>query len=257
MQLSVKLEFLGTGTSQGVPVLGCGCTVCRSDDTRDKRLRTSVLITVNNVRFVIDTGPDFRQQMLRSDNVDCDAVIYTHDHMDHISGLDDIRAINFQQGKNMPLYGAKEVGDSLRRVYFYAFGDRSYPGTPEIQFHEIDNRPFEVQGVKITPIKVQHGAIPVFGYRFGDLTYITDAKQIEESEREKIRGSKVIVVNALRLQEHHSHMNLEQALEFIEDMNPERGYFTHISHLLGTHATVEKELPDNIRLAYDGLIIEA
>ena len=257
MSQSVKLEFLGTGTSQGVPVIGCECSVCTSTDSRDKRLRSSVLVSVADVKIVIDTGPDFRQQMLRSNNVDCDAVLYTHDHMDHVSGLDDIRAINFQQRKNMPLYGSEEVGKSLKRIYFYAFGDNPYPGVPVIQFHEIQNEPFEVQGVKVIPIAVKHGNMPVFGFRFGDMTYITDAKHIDKVEREKIRGSKVIIVNALRKKEHHSHMNLEQALEFMEDMKPDRGYFTHISHLLGTHDAVEAELPIGISLAYDGLILKA
>lgn len=257
MKQPVKLEFLGTGTSQGVPVIGCKCPVCTSEDARDNRLRSSVFVTVNDVKFVIDTGPDFRQQMLRSNNVDCDAVLFTHEHMDHVAGLDDIRAINFLQRKNMPLYGSEGVGNALRRIYFYAFGDNPYPGVPIIQFHEIQNSPFEVHGVKIIPIAVKHGNMPVFGFRFGDLTYITDAKYITDEEKEKIKGSKVIVINALRKKEHHSHMNLEQALEFMEEMRPEQGYFTHISHLLGIHATVEQELPDHIRLAYDGLIIEA
>lgn len=256
MSQSVRLEFLGTGTSQGVPVIGCRCEVCTSTDDRDKRLRSSVLVTMNDVKIIVDTGPDFRQQMLRSDNVDCDAVLYTHDHMDHISGLDDIRAINFQQGKNMPLFGAKTVGDSLKRIYFYAFGDNPYPGVPVIQFNEIQNEPFEVHGVQVIPIALKHGNMPVFGFRFGDMTYITDAKHIDEVEREKIRGSKVVIVNALRKKEHHSHMNLEQALDFMEDVKPELGYFTHISHLLGTHHAVESELPEGVSLAYDGLTVE-
>lgn len=257
MNDTVKLEFLGTGTSQGVPVLGCNCGVCRSDDPKDKRLRSSVLVTVNGVRLVVDTGPDFRQQMLRSNNEDCDAVLFTHEHMDHVAGLDDIRAINFQQRKNMPIFGSKSVGDALKRIYFYAFQDNPYPGAPVIQFNEIENRPFEVNGVKVIPIAVKHANMSVFGFRFGNLTYITDAKVIDDLEKEKIRGSKVIIINALRRKEHHSHMNLEQALEFMDDMKPERGYFTHISHLLGTHESVEQELPANIRLAYDGLIVEA
>lgn len=256
MNQKVQLEFLGTGTSQGVPVLGCSCPVCTSDDPRDQRLRSSVLVSVNGIKIVIDTGPDFRQQMLRSGNVDCDAVLFTHEHMDHVSGLDDIRAINFLQRKNMPLYGSVGVEEALHRIYHYAFTTNPYPGAPIIQFNLIRDEPFEVQGVNVVPIRVKHGRMPVYGFRFGDLTYITDAKYVDEEEREKIRGSKIVVVNALRIKEHHSHMNLDQALEFMQDVKPEQGYFTHISHLLGKHAIIEQELPDNIRLAYDGLIIE-
>lgn len=256
MNQSIKLEFLGTGTSQGVPVIGCTCPVCLSDDPKDDRLRSSVLVSINDIKLVIDTGPDFRQQMLRSGNVDCDAVLFTHEHMDHVAGLDDIRAVNFLQRKNMPLYGSVGVEEALHRIYHYAFAKNPYPGAPIIQFNLIDDKPFEVHGIEVIPIKVKHGRMPVLGFRFGNLTYITDAKEIEDSEKDKIRGSKVVILNALRKKEHHSHMNLEQALEFIEDIKPERGYFTHISHLLGNHALVEQELPDNIHLAYDGLIIE-
>lgn len=256
MNQSIKLEFLGTGTSQGVPVIGCTCPVCLSDDPKDDRLRSSVLVSINDIKLVIDTGPDFRQQMLRSGNVDCDAVLFTHEHMDHVAGLDDIRAVNFLQRKNMPLYGSVGVEEALHRIYHYAFAKNPYPGAPIIQFNLIDDKPFEVYGIEVIPIKVKHGRMPVLGFRFGDLTYITDAKEIEDCDREKIRGSKVVIVNALRKKEHHSHMNLQQALEFMEDIKPERGYFTHISHLLGNHTLVEQELPSNIRLAYDGLIIE-
>jgi phosphoribosyl 1,2-cyclic phosphate phosphodiesterase len=257
MSNSFRLEFLGTGTSQGIPVLGCGCPVCLSDDPRDNRLRSSVIVSVNDKKIVIDTGPDFRQQMLRSNNVDCDAVLFTHEHMDHISGLDDIRAINFIQRKDMPLYGSVGVEEALHRIYHYAFATNPYPGAPIIHFNLIPENAFDVLGTTVVPIKVKHGRMPVLGFRFGDLTYITDAKHIDQDEREKIRGTKVLIVNALRLKEHHSHMNLEQALEMVEDLKPERAYFTHISHLLGNHATVEQELPNHVRLAYDGLIIEA
>ena len=256
MNQTVKLEFLGTGTSQGVPVLGCNCSVCNSNNPKDQRLRSSVLISVNDIKIVVDTGPDFRQQMLRSGNVDCDAVLFTHEHMDHVAGLDDIRAINFLQRKNMPLYGSVGVEEALHRIYHYAFATNPYPGAPIIQFNLIDDTPFDVLGNTVIPIKVKHGRMPVFGFRIGDLTYITDAKLIDEEEREKIRGSKVLVVNALRRKEHHSHMNLEQALELVEDLKPGKAYFTHISHLLGNHQVVEQELPNHVRLAYDGLIIE-
>ncbi|MDB4656112.1 MBL fold metallo-hydrolase [Flavobacteriales bacterium] len=256
MSQSISLEFLGSGTSQGVPVLGCTCSVCISDDARDNRLRSSVIVSVNDKKIVIDTGPDFRQQMLRSNNIDADAVLFTHEHMDHVAGLDDIRAINFLQRKNMPLYGSAGVEESLRRIFHYAFADNPYPGAPVIQFNLIENKPFEVLGIPVIPISVKHGKMPVFGFRFGDLTYITDAKYIDATEKDKIRGSKVLVINALRKKEHHSHLNLDQALELVEDLKPEQAYFTHISHLLGTHKEVEKELPSHINLAYDGLIIE-
>ena len=257
MGQSITLEFLGTGTSQGVPVLGCNCDVCKSDDLRDNRLRSSVIVSVNDQKIVIDTGPDFRQQMLRSNNVDADAVLFTHEHMDHVAGLDDIRAINFVQRKNMLLFGSEGVEESLRRIYHYAFAENPYPGAPVIEFNRIENQPFEILGIPVIPIAVKHGRMPVFGFRFGDLTYITDAKYIDEEEREKIRGTKTLVLNALRKKEHHSHLNLEQALELVEDLKPERAYFTHISHLLGTHEEVEKELPAHVKLAYDGLIIQA
>lgn len=257
MTTAVKLEFLGTGTSQGVPVIGCTCSVCLSADVCDNRLRSSVIVTVNNKKVVVDTGPDFRYQMLRSGIVDIDAVLFTHEHMDHISGLDDIRAINFLQRKNMPLYGSKDVEESLKRIYHYAFSDNPYPGVPIVEFNLIENKPFNLFGFSVMPIRVKHGKMPVFGFRFGDLTYITDAKYIDDEEMEKIKGSKVVVLNALRIKDHHSHLNLEQALELMEKINPEQGYFTHISHLLGKHADVEKQLPSNIKLAYDGLVIGA
>lgn len=256
MSQSIKLEFLGTGTSQGVPVIGCTCPVCTSDDPKDDRLRSSVLVSINDIKLVIDTGPDFRQQMLRSGNVDCDAVLFTHEHMDHVAGLDDIRAVNFLQRKNMPLYGSEGVEEALQRIYHYAFAKNPYPGAPIIEFNLIDDQPFKVHGIEVIPIRVKHGRMPVYAFRIGDLTYITDAKEMEDSEIEKIKGSKVVVINALRKKEHHSHMNLEQALAFMERVQPERGYFTHISHLLGNHAIVEQELPDHIKLAYDGLIVK-
>ncbi len=256
MNQTTRLEFLGTGTSQGVPVIGCGCAVCTSDAKEDNRLRSSALVSMNDTTIVIDTGPDFRYQMLRSGNVDIDAVLYTHEHMDHVAGLDDIRAINFLQRKRMPLYGTSGVGSALQRIFHYAFEKNPYPGAPVIRFHQIKDEPFMVEGVKVVPIKVKHAGMPVLGYRFGDLTYITDAKHIDDEELEKVRGSKIVVLNALRVSEHHSHLNLEQALRLMEILKPEQGYFTHVSHLLGKYDEVEKELPSNIHLAYDGLVVE-
>jgi len=256
MQSSVQLEFLGTGTSQGVPVLGCTCAVCTSNNVCDNRLRSSVLISTNNTKILIDTGPDFRYQMLRSNNVDIDAVLYTHEHIDHVAGMDDVRAINFLQKKNLPLYGSADVEESLKRIFHYAFAKHLYPGAPRVNFNLIENKPFQIAGTEVIPILVKHGKMPVFGFRFGDLTYITDAKQISNKELDKVRGSKILIINALRISEHHSHFNLEQALEVMKKINPEQGYFTHISHLLGKHSEVEKQLPSHIHLAYDGLILK-
>ena len=188
MEQTVRLEFLGTGTSQGVPVVGCRCEVCISDDKRDNRLRSSVIVSIDDIKIIIDTGPDFRYQMLRSGNVDADAVLFTHEHMDHVSGLDDIRAINFLQHKNMPLYGSEGVEESLRRIYHYAFTDNPYPGVPVVQFNLIRNEPFDICGIPVIPIRVKHGKMPVFGFRFGDLTYITDAKYIDDEELKKVKG---------------------------------------------------------------------
>ena len=227
-----------------------------SDDTRDNRLRSSVLISTNGVDILIDTGPDFRQQMLRSEKESVDAVLYTHEHMDHVAGLDDIRAINFLHRKNMPLYCSEGVEEALKRIYHYAFSENKYPGAPVVNIVPISNEPFEVHGVNVTPIKVKHGGMPVYGFRFGDLTYITDAKYIDDVELEKVKGSKVVVLNALRKTEHHSHLNLDQAMELMHKLKPEAGYFTHISHLLGTQTEVETELPDNLHLAHDGLVVE-
>ena len=256
MAINVALEFLGTGTSQGVPVIGCRCAVCLSADARDKRLRTSALVTMNGVRMVIDTGPDFRQQMLRSATDRVDAVLYTHEHTDHIIGLDDIRAINFQQGIDMPLYATEQVESHIRRVFHYAFEAQQYPGVPQVHFQRISNIPFHVHGQTVMPIRALHGSLEVLGFRFGDLAYLTDVKTIAPAEMDKLRGARIIVLNALRIKEHHSHLNLQQALSLLEELAPEAAYLTHISHLLGTHAEVCAMLPPNVHLAYDGLKIQ-
>jgi phosphoribosyl 1,2-cyclic phosphate phosphodiesterase len=252
---SISLEFLGTGTSQGVPVVGCGCNVCRSSDARDKRLRTSALIKMNGVQMVIDTGPDFRQQLLRAEIDRLDAVLYTHEHTDHIIGLDDIRAINFKHGVDMPLYATESVENNIRRIFNYAFTEVKYPGVPIVHFNRIGDAPFVVGGQQVIPIRALHGDMEVLGFRFGDLTYLTDVKTIAPAELEKVKGSSVVVLNALRISEHHSHLNLQQAVELITAIGPERGYFTHISHLLGKHADVAHDLPAGMHLAYDGLSI--
>lgn len=254
---SVKLTFLGTGTSQGVPVIACPCEVCRSISPRDKRLRSAALIEVDGQTLVIDTGPDFRQQMLREKVTSLDAVLFTHEHKDHVAGMDDVRAFNFLQGRAMDIYASTQVQDALKRDFHYAFGENKYPGVPELRLHTIDAQPFEVGQTTVRPFWVLHYKMPVLGFRIGDVTYITDANHIPEESKQVIRGSKILVLNALRKSEHISHFNLEQALQVVEELQPERAYFTHISHLLGKHSEVSRELPPNVELAYDGLQVEA
>lgn len=252
----MKITFLGTGTSQGIPVIGSNHPVCLSDDPKDKRLRSAVHISVDGHSFVIDTGPDFRMQMLNAKIEHLDAVIFTHEHKDHTAGFDDIRPFNFKQKIDMPVYATSRVLEALKRDYAYIFSPNKYPGIPTVALHEIANQPFDVNGVMFIPIEVMHMHLPVFGYRVKDFTYITDAKTITESEKEKIKGSKVLVLNALRIDEHYSHFNLQEALDLVEELQPERAYFTHISHLLGFHEEVSKRLPKNVYLAYDGLEVE-
>ncbi|GAB3646471.1 MBL fold metallo-hydrolase [Echinicola sediminis] len=251
----MNITFLGTGTSQGVPVIGCRCEVCCSLDFRDKRLRSSVHLQIDNKSFVIDTGPDFRTQMLREGISRLDAVIYTHEHKDHTAGLDDIRPFNFMQMKDMPIYGTKPVLEQIKREFSYVFSTKKYPGVPQVVTHEIHNKPFEVHDITFTPIEVMHYKLPVFGYRIKDFTYITDAKYISAEELKKLQGTKVLVLNALQIREHISHLTLKEALEIIKEINPERAYLTHISHKLGVHHKIQQELPENVFLAHDGLKI--
>ena len=253
---NLRITFLGTGTSQGVPVITCNCNVCKSNNFMDKRLRSSVLIETGKNIFVVDAGPDFRQQMLREKVSRIDAILITHGHRDHTGGLDDVRAFNYFQKKPVDVYASKKVQELIQSDFYYAFTDDKYPGVPEINLHEVINSPFEIKGDEIIPIEVMHHLMPVFAYRIKDFTYITDANFISEKELQKVKGSKVIVINALRRKQHISHYTLEKALEILKDLNPERGYITHISHQLGLHDEVEKELPGNIKLAYDGLSIE-
>ncbi|GAB2776547.1 MBL fold metallo-hydrolase [Rhabdobacter roseus] len=252
----MNVTFLGTGTSQGVPVIACDCAVCRSLDYRNKRLRSSVWVEVNGKSFVIDTGPDFRQQMLRARVRQLDAVLFTHQHKDHTAGLDDVRAFNFLQQKDMPLFGRQEVLNQVRTEFAYAFAEKRYPGIPRLQLHTIDNQPFLIEGVLFTPIEVMHHQLPVFGFRVGDFTYITDANYITEQELKKIEGTRVLVLNALQREAHISHFTLAQAAELADRLNAPMTYLTHMSHKIGLHGAVEAELPPNVRLAYDGLRIE-
>lgn len=252
----MKITFLGTGTSQGVPMIGCSCPVCTSLDFRDKRLRTSIHIqTDNNNSIIVDSGPDFRQQALRAQISTLDALFLTHEHKDHIAGMDDVRAYNYWQKRDMPVYGRARVLEAVKREFPYAFSDYKYPGIPQITLCEITEKPFDFNGDLITPIDVMHYKLPTHGFRIGDFTYITDANYISPEEMNKIRGSKVVVLNALQKEPHVSHYTIPQAIEVIQELQPEVAYFTHMSHRLGKHADIENELPDNIHLAYDGLEI--
>ncbi|UHG89930.1 MBL fold metallo-hydrolase [Spirosoma oryzicola] len=249
------ITLLGTGTSSGVPLIGCECDVCRSVDFRDKRLRSSIHIAVDGRSFVVDTGPDFRQQMLRLDLKQLDAVLFTHEHKDHTAGLDEVRAFNFRSGRDMPIYARSTVLNQLEREFSYIFSEHKYPGIPQIRVHEIQNEPFEVEGVTVIPIEVLHHKLAVFGFRIGDFTYLTDLNYIEEGELRKVYGTKVLVLDALQRQPHISHFTLDQAVDLANRIGADQTYFTHISHRLGLHREVENELPMHIRLGYDGLRI--
>lgn len=251
----MKGIFLGTGTSQGIPVIGCKCEVCTSENGKDNRMRTSFFVMSDASNIVIDTGPDFRQQMLNNNIDKLDAVVFTHEHKDHVAGMDDIRAFNFLQKKDMDVYASERVQSALHREFPYVFAKDKYPGVPMVNLHEIKNDSFRVGDIDLIPINVMHYIMPVKCYRIGKLTYITDAKEIADEEVEKIMGSEILIVNALRKSEHISHFNLEEALRFIELINPKKAYLTHISHLLGKHDDVNLELPSNVEIAYDGLEI--
>lgn len=252
----MDVTFLGTGTSQGIPIIGSEHPVCLSDNTKDKRLRVSILITWNNLNILVDCGPDFRQQMLANGVKKLDAIFYTHEHNDHTAGLDDIRPFFFRQG-DIPVYAHKRVLTALRKRFDYIFTtENKYPGAPGVIENTIENKPFNFHGLTVTPVEFMHNRLQVFGFRVEDFAYLTDVKSIEDEEVEKLKDLKVLVVSALRIEPHHSHFNLEEALEFIKNVKPEKAYLTHISHMLGFHEEVERTLPENVHLAYDNLKIK-
>ncbi|MFT4697555.1 MAG: phosphoribosyl 1,2-cyclic phosphate phosphodiesterase [Flavobacteriaceae bacterium] len=257
MKSTISVTFLGTGTSQGIPVIGSNHPVCKSSDFKDKRLRVSLLISWDHFKYLIDCGPDFRQQMLREDCKQLDGILLTHEHSDHTAGIDDIRPFYFQQG-NIPFFAQNRVFESLHKRFDYIFEtENKYPGAPTIDEHKINkNTPFIIGGKQVSPIEVLHSSLPILGFRIDDFCYFTDMKTISEEELEKVKGSKVLVINALRNEKHHSHLSLPEALDFIKIINPERAYLTHISHMLGFHEEVEKQLPENVFIAYDTLKIK-
>ncbi|WP_231460131.1 MBL fold metallo-hydrolase [Pedobacter sp. Leaf132] len=253
----MKVTFLGTGTSQGVPVIACNCEVCQSTDKRNNRLRTSILLELSDKTIVVDSGPDFRYQLLREKVKDLDAVLFTHEHKDHIAGLDDIRPFNYLLHKVIDVYATERVQTALKREFYYIFAETKYHGLPQINLHSVNNgEDFKIGNNTITPFEVMHHLLPITGYRIDDFTYITDAKTISDASFEKIAGTKILVLNALQKEAHISHFTLKEAIEFAKRVGAETTYLTHISHNLGLHDVVEQNLPANIRLAYDGLKIE-
>lgn len=252
----MKITLLGTGTSQGVPVIACNCEVCVSNNEKDKRLRSSIMVGVDDLNLIIDTGPDFRQQMLREKVQDIDAVLYTHHHKDHVAGMDDIRAFNHKWKKDMQLYCTKITEKALHMEFPYVFSDFKYPGIPKVNINCIENKPFKIKNTEITPIDVLHYKMQVFGFRIYDFVYLTDVSSISEEEKEKMKNADLIILDALRRNPHISHFTLEQALALLDELKPKKALLTHISHFMGLHDEVNKELPNHINLAYDGQVIE-
>jgi len=253
--VSIKVTFLGTGTSQGVPLIACRCEVCTSTDFRNQRLRSSILVESSVTRICVDSGPDFRQQLLRAKIRRLDAVLFTHEHKDHIAGLDEVKAFNFLNKMRMPVYATNRVKEALHREFAYIFSEEKYPGIPEIDLYEVENEVFNIGDLIIEPINVMHYRLPVKAYRFRDFAYVTDANFIAEAEKEKLKNLQVLVLNTLRHEPHISHFTLEEGIALVRELRPRKAYFTHISHQLGTHEEVSKMLPEGIELAFDGLQI--
>ena len=253
---SLKITFLGTGTSSGVPMIACGCEVCSSTDKKDKRLRSSILVQSATTNLLVDTTPDFRYQMLREHVKELDAVLFTHSHKDHVAGLDDIKAFNYFQKKPIDVYADALTQKALKNEFHYIFAEHKYPGVPDIVLHDINEEPFMAGDIPVIPIRVWHLKMPVLGFRFGDFTYITDANRIDNEEKEKIKGSKIIVLNALRHKKHISHFTIDEAVQMAQELEVPQAYFTHISHQLGLHEEINKTLPPGYALAYDGLTVE-
>lgn len=252
----MKITFLGTGTSQGIPVIGSNHPICLSKDKRDKRLRVSILIEWDDFVYVVDCGPDFRYQMLRANVTKINGVLFTHEHADHVAGLDDLRPFSFQLG-SVPIYAQKRVMDDLAYRFEYVFNDKNkYPGAPSVQQNVIENKEFKLHNLSFLPIEVNHGLLKIFGYRFNNVAYLTDVKTIDYKEKDKLKNLDILIINAIRYKPHYSHLNLDEALKLIEELQPKKTYLTHISHHLGFHAEVEKILPENVFLAYDELVLE-
>lgn len=252
----MKVTFLGTGSSLGVPIIGCNCDVCKSSDTRDKRMRSSVLVEIDNKKIVIDAGPDFRNQMLLfNQSVQLDAILITHSHRDHIGGLDDIRPFNFLLKKNIPLFANKETINEIYQLFSYSFGQNSNGGIPRFDIFEIDNKEFFFQNIKIIPVQIFHNK-PILGFRIGDIAYLTDIKSIDDKEKLKLKNVKILVLSALRLLEHSYHFSLQNALDLVKEIAPQQAYLTHLGHSLGTYSKLSTNLPQNVFVAYDGLQIE-
>jgi phosphoribosyl 1,2-cyclic phosphate phosphodiesterase len=249
----VKITFLGTGTSQGVPVIACDCKTCQSEDNRDKRLRTSLMLESEGITLLFDAGPDFRQQMLREKVQKLDAILLTHEHKDHVAGLDDVRAFNYKSQDAIDIYSEERVLKAVKKEYAYVFSEFQYPGIPRMRLNSIDDRSFTIKGIEIIPVRAFHYRLPLYGFRIGNFAYITDANYIPEESKERLFGVKFLVINALRKEKHISHFSLREAIGFIREISPRKAYITHISHQMGCYDEVSKELPPEIILAYDGL----
>jgi phosphoribosyl 1,2-cyclic phosphate phosphodiesterase len=249
----VKITFLGTGTSQGVPVIACECPTCLSEDPHDKRLRTSLLLETDEVTLLFDAGPDFRQQMLRANVKKLDAILITHEHKDHIAGMDDVRAFNYKSQDAIDIYAEERVQKAIKREFAYVFAEYQYPGIPRMRLNNIPEYGFEVKGLGIIPVRVRHLNLEIYGFRVGNFAYITDANYIPEQSKEKLIGVKYLVINALRKEKHISHFSLREAVDFVREISPKKAFITHMSHQMGLHSEVSQEMPQGIVLAFDGL----